>query len=347
MVVEATAPTRIDLAGGTLDIYPLYLFEEGGITVNMAIDVVSRVRLTTREDGRVRIRSLDTGAELEAESAEALPLGGPLDLIARLVRFYRPATGLNVETRSSAPKGSGLGASSSLLIATSGALNVLNETGLPPERLIDCGANLEAQNIRIPTGKQDYYPPLFGGVNALWFDVGENRVESLLVEERAREALERRLILTFTGISHFSGATNWDMMRNYIDGVGDTRERLAAIKRTALAMRECLLHGDLERFGAVLEEEWRNRRDLAQGVATPETDRMMAAARDAGAIASKLCGAGGGGCMITWAPEGREERVAAALETAGARRIPYRIAREGLNVVVNALDPVSCSARPG
>src|SRR5688572_23206350 len=99
MVVEATAPTRIDLAGGTLDIYPLYLFEEGGITVNMAIDVVSRVRLISRDDARIRIRSLDTGAELEAACADQLPMHGPLDLIARLIRFYRPSTGLDVETR--------------------------------------------------------------------------------------------------------------------------------------------------------------------------------------------------------------------------------------------------------
>jgi D-glycero-alpha-D-manno-heptose-7-phosphate kinase len=336
MIVEATAPTRIDLAGGTLDIYPLYLFEEGGITVNMAIDVVSRVRLATREDACIQIRSLDTGAELDAASIDALPLGGPLDLIARLLRFYRPATGLDVETRSSAPKGSGLGASSSLLIATSGALNALNGTNHPPERFIEYGAQLEAQNIRIPTGKQDYYPPLFGGVNAIWFEVAGDRVEPLLVDEASRAALERRLILTFTGISHFSGATNWDMMRNYIDGVGNTRERLAGIKRTALGMRECLLNGDLGRFGAVLDEEWRNRRDLAEGVATPETDRMMVAARESGAIASKLCGAGGGGCMITWAQAGTEEHVAAALEANGARRIAYRIARQGLDVNVSS-----------
>jgi D-glycero-alpha-D-manno-heptose-7-phosphate kinase len=336
MIVEASAPCRIDLAGGTLDIYPLYLFEEGGITVNMAVDLTSEVRLATRADGRICIRSLDTETELTAASIDELPLGGPLDLIARLLRFYRPPAGLDVETRNRAPKGSGLGASSSLLIALSGALNALHGSPHPPERLIDCGANLEAQNIRIPTGKQDYYPPLHGGVNAIWFEVAGNRVEPLLVDERARDALERRLILTFTGISHFSGATNWDMMRNYIDGAGSTRERLAAIKRTALAMRECLLNADLERFGAVLDEEWRNRRDLAEGVATPETERMMAAAREAGAIASKLCGAGGGGCMITWAPEGGEAAVAAALESAGARRLPYRISRQGLTVTQSA-----------
>jgi D-glycero-alpha-D-manno-heptose-7-phosphate kinase len=334
MIVEAVAPCRIDLAGGTLDIYPLYLFEEGGITVNMAVDVNSEVRVSTRSDSQVHLRSLDTGAEQSAESIERLELGGPLDLIARLVRFYRPSTGVNVETRSSAPKGSGLGASSSLLIATSGALNALNGSPFEKERFIEYGAQIEAQNIRIPTGKQDYYPPLYGGVNALWFEVAENRVEPLLVDESARAALERRLILTFTGISHFSGATNWDMMRNYIDGRGDTRARLAGIKRTALAMRDCLLRGDLDAFGRVLHEEWQNRCGLAEGVATPETDALMTAARDAGAITSKLCGAGGGGCMITWAADGAEERVAAAMEAAGARRLSYRIAREGLRIAV-------------
>jgi D-glycero-alpha-D-manno-heptose-7-phosphate kinase len=332
MTVEAVAPCRIDLAGGTLDIYPLYLFEEGGITVNIGIDLFSSVRLTSRSDARIRLCSIDTGAELEAPTVGELPLGGPLDLVARLVRFYAPKTGVDVETRNLAPKGSGLGASSSLLIALSGALNAFNETGHAPETMINYGACLEAQNIRIPTGKQDYYPAMFGGVNALWFDVAGGRVEPLLVDEEAKAMLERRLILTFTGISHFSGATNWEMMRNYIDGAGNTREHLRAIKNTALAMRDCLLRRDFVAFGQILDEEWQNRRNLAEGVSTPVIDAMMTAARDAGAISSKLCGAGGGGCMITYVRDGAEDAVAAALEAAGARRLPYHIAREGLKI---------------
>jgi D-glycero-alpha-D-manno-heptose-7-phosphate kinase len=332
MIVEAVAPCRIDLAGGTLDIYPLYLFEDGGITVNIGIDLFSSVRLATRDDTRVHIRSLDTGAELVADALNDLPLGGPLDLVARLLRFYPPRSGVDVETRNLAPKGSGLGASSSLLIALSGALNRFNDTRHKAETLIDYGACIEAQNIRIPTGKQDYYPAMYGGVNALWFDVAGARVEPLLVTEEARSMLERRLILSFTGISHFSGATNWEMMRNYIDGAGKTRDHLKRIKETAVAMRDCLIRNDFAAFGHVLDEEWQNRRRLAEGVSTPAIDAMMAAARDAGAIASKLCGAGGGGCMITFAEEGAEEAVTAALELAGARRLEYHIAREGLKV---------------
>lgn len=332
MNVEAVAPCRIDLAGGTLDIWPLYLFLDGGLTVNIGIDLFSRVRIQPRADRRVHLRSLDTDAELEAASVDELPLGGPLDLLARAVRFYRPSGGIDLTTENAAPKGSGLGASSALLICLSGALNAYNGAEPPPHTLVDCAANLEAQNIRIPTGKQDYYPPLHGGVNAIWFEVGGNRVEPLLVDEQAVSTLENRLVLSFTGISHFSGATNWDMTRNYIEGTGETRDRLSEIKLTAVAMRDCLLEGDFDRFAQVLDQEWQNRRLLAEGVATPETDRMMAAARKAGALSSKLCGAGGGGCMISFAAEGARDAVVSALEAEGARPLTYRIARQGLTI---------------
>jgi D-glycero-alpha-D-manno-heptose-7-phosphate kinase len=332
MYVEAIAPARIDLAGGTLDIYPLYLFEEGGITVNIGIDVSSRVRLTPRADRSVRIRSVDTGLEQSARSAEELELGGPLDLVARLLRFYPPATGVDVETENRAPKGSGLGASSSLLIALSGALNALNETDLDGETIIRYGADLEAQNIRIPTGKQDYYAAFYGGVNAIHWGIRQNEVRKLLVSEEYLSALERRLILTFTGISHFSGATNWDMLRNYIENTGSTRRSMRIINETAHEMAAVLQDADLEGFARVLDREWQNRRSLAEGVSTPEIDAMMAAARSAGALAGKLCGAGGGGCMITFVQEGAQDAVKKALVDCGARLIPYRISRSGLQV---------------
>jgi D-glycero-alpha-D-manno-heptose-7-phosphate kinase len=332
MYVEAVAPSRIDLAGGTLDIYPLYLFEPDGITVNMGIDVSSRVRMTPRADGCVRIRSVDTGAEQQAESYPELELGGPLDLVARLLRFYRPVTGLDVETENRAPKGSGLGASSSLLIALSAALNELNGTGYDGETLIRYGADLEAQNIRIPTGKQDYYAAYYGGVSAIHWGIRENVVRKLIVSEECIRTLEGRLILTFTGISHFSGATNWDMLRNYIENTGSTRANMREINETAHEMASVLQDADFDGFARVLRREWENRRNMAQGVSTSEIDAMMEAAERAGAITSKLCGAGGGGCMITFVQEGAQEPVRAALTAHGARLIPFRINRTGIQV---------------
>jgi D-glycero-alpha-D-manno-heptose-7-phosphate kinase len=332
MFVEAIAPSRIDLAGGTLDIYPLYLFEDTGITVNMGVDVHCRARITPRADREVHLRSVDTGAEQSAPSVEALSLGGPLDLVARLVKFYAPATGVDVETENRAPKGSGLGASSSLLIALSAALNELNGAELDGEDLIRYGADLEAQNIRIPTGKQDYYAAFYGGVSAIHWGIRENRVRKLLVSEETIHTLEDRLILSFTGISHFSGATNWDMLRNYIENSGNTRQALRTINETAHDMAEVLMAADFDGFARVLDHEWQHRRSLAQGVSTPEIDAMMTSAADAGALASKLCGAGGGGCMVTFVREGAQDAVRAALKSRGATVIPFRISRKGVHV---------------
>ncbi len=332
MTIEATAPARIDLAGGTLDIYPLYLFETGGITVNIGIDLGSRVRLRTRQDRVIRLRSLDTGATQEAGCVEDLELGGPLDLVARLVRFYTPATGLDVETENKPPKGSGLGASSCLLIALSGALNELNADGFSGEDLIRFGADIEAQNIAIPTGKQDYYAAVYGGVNAIHWGIRENRVVPLLVSDATIRELEERLVLCFTGDSHFSGASNWDMLRNYIEDRGSTRANMATINRTAHDMAAVLQSADFDGFAAVLDREWQQRRCLAAGVSTPRIEELMRAAAGAGAMASKICGAGGGGCMVSFAARGREDAVRSALASMGATVLPYRISREGLRV---------------
>jgi D-glycero-alpha-D-manno-heptose-7-phosphate kinase len=334
MVIESIAPSRIDLAGGTLDIHPLYLFEEGGITVNAAITVQSKVRLSTNGSGHVRLVSLDSGLVEEAESVDTLLLGGPMDLIARLVKFYRPPVGVTIETHNDAPHGSGLGASSSLLIATTGALLKLNESELDRLTMIGYSADLEAQNVRVPTGRQDYYPACFGGINAIWFEVPGDRIERLDVGEEFLQQFEERLVLSFTGECRFSGTSNWNMLKMYIDDLGTTRANMKAIKATAVAMRQAFLDHDLDRFGALLDEEWANRCRLAEGVTNDCIERLMAATREAGALASRVCGAGGGGCMTTFTAPGRRPMVEAALEVAGATVIPYRIAREGLQVEV-------------
>jgi D-glycero-alpha-D-manno-heptose-7-phosphate kinase len=157
-------------------------------------------------------------------------------------------------------------------------------------------------------------------------------VQRLLVSEETLGTLERRLILSFTGISHFSGATNWDMLRNYIENKGSTRDNLRAINQTAHDMAAALQNADFDGFAKVLDREWQNRRGMAEGVSTPEIDAMIDAAKEAGALSSKICGAGGGGCMITFVEEGRQEPVKAALAAKGARIIPFRISREGIQV---------------
>ena len=332
MVVEATTPTRIDLSGGTLDLYPLYLFLEGGVTNNAAIDLYSTVRIETRDDPEVHLKSVDTGAELRAPSMEALPVDKELSLVARVVNFYAPETGVNVSTNNMPPHGSGLGASSSLLIALSGALDRINGTNMDPELFVEYGANVEAQVIAIPTGKQDYLAALYGGVNAFHFGAKGWQRERLIPDEEKLREFEERIVLTFTGETHFSGTNNWNMMKRFIDDAPGSRESMRRIGRTAEKMREALKAFDPDEFGRLLEEEWESRKRLADGVTTAQIDRMVEAARGAGALASKICGAGGGGCMITFVGAGKRDAVEAALEGAGAKVMAFKIAREGLRV---------------
>jgi len=337
MIIEATAPTRIDLAGGTLDIYPIYLLEGGAVTVNLAITIDTRVRVEPYAEG-VAVYSEDLGFGVEAPTAAALPVGGPLDLILRTLRYCALPTHTRVVTASDAPRGSGLGASSSLLVALLAACERCRTRGSPRRRvlrpdLVDIAAKLEAQSINAPTGKQDYYAALQGGLNAIWFGLEQETVEPLLPLRRLA-ALEEHLVLTFTGEPHASGRTNWSMVRAYLDGVPETVRGLRAIRRISQEMREALRRGDLRASARLLREEWEQRRGLAEGVSTPEIERAITTARKAGALASKVCGAGGGGCVVSVVPAGRKSAVEWALTEASFRVLPFHIARRGLQVAV-------------
>jgi D-glycero-alpha-D-manno-heptose-7-phosphate kinase len=191
------------------------------------------------------------------------------------------------------------------------------------------GANIEAQVIGIPTGKQDYFPPLYGGVCAMHFGLDGWQLESLSAGNDLIALLNARLIVSFTGIPHSSAATNWAMLKSYIERQGDTVARMKEIKAIAAAMRACLVNRDMAEFYRLLDAEWTLRRGLAVGVTNPKIDGIIAAAAQAGARASKICGAGGGGCMITAAEPDAVPAVRAALTEAGAQVLPAHLVAEG------------------
>lgn len=332
MRVKATVPMRIDLAGGTLDVYPLYLFEGGGLTVNAAVDIKASAVVTTRQDCRLCLRSEDLNVDEEVASLDTMAFGGALDIIKRALSYFRPETGLDITLHSEAPRGSGIGASSALLMALSSCLNAVTGRGLSFQQIIDVGANIEAQVIGIPTGKQDYFPPLYGGVCAIWFDVDSWRLESLSADNALIQALDERLVVSYTGIPHSSAATNWAMLKAYVEKQGDTVERMHEIKAISLAMRDCLRAGDMGGFARLVNDEWQLRRGLAEGVSNLEIEAIMETAKGAGALASKICGAGGGGCMITVAEPDTVAAVSAALRSAGARILPASLTSRGLSL---------------
>lgn len=339
MKIHAKAPNRIDLCGGTLDIYPLYVFLGGGYTINAAIDRYSEVTVTTRADQQFVFCSQDLDLTYEME-ADALYQPGYEDSVFRLlieiVRFYQPETGLTIATRNNVPKGSGLGASSALLIALSGALNHLKRTFWDGETLIRYGADIEARSLDVPTGKQDYYPALYGGINALHFDIaGIQRIPLPLAPAQLAE-FNQHLLVTFTGESHFSGTNNWNMLKGFIENTGQTRVNLQRIQKTAERMKTVFEDFNIQTLAELLQEEWHNRKALAEGVTTPQIERMMKAATEAGAWAHKICGAGGGGCMLTLCPPEQREQVCAALTALDATVLPTQIDTHGLQLQVEA-----------
>ena len=332
MRVTATAPMRADLAGGTLDIFPLHVFMHRAVSVNVSLTLTSQVTIEPRDDGRIVLVSDDLKTEQSAPGPASLDPDGPLGFVARVVAFYPPGRGVTIHTRNNVPKGSGLGASSTLLIALSHALQALNGTDYTKEQLIDIGCNIEAEFIQVPAGKQDHYGATFGGLSAIHFEHTGNRHERICDDEAFLAELDARLVISFAGAPRFSGASNWNMFKAYIDGDKKARENLDTIKRIADDMLAALRARDLDAFARLVDAEWQHRRGIAPGVSTPEIETMMSAARTAGALAGKICGAGGGGCMVTVTPPDRRDIVRHALDQAGATVLDCSISRTGVTV---------------
>lgn len=332
MKITASTPTRIDLAGGTLDLYPLFLFEPRSLTVNAGISLRSHVQLEDLPGTRVHIRSEDFDRETRADHPDQLDPYGELGLLVMAVQHYLPGGGVKVTTRNTAPRGSGLGASSSLLMALSAALCKKAGRDLSREEIIRIGSGLEARSLGIPTGLQDYFGAMFGGFNALRFGPEGSERQALEFSQEFRQELEDAVLVSFTGVSHFSGTSNWNMLKRYIEKEGDTVARMRGIAETAWEMKAALEAQDLGQVAKALAREWDNRKGLAEGVTTPEIDQMIAAAARAGAMASKICGAGGGGCLLTLAPPAAREAVTRALNEAGAKVMDVKLDPQGLSL---------------
>ncbi len=328
MQVVSSAPTRIDLAGGTIDIWPLYLFHDGATTLNAAITLRAHATVTGRAEAGVELRSLDTGRQVVASHWAHLDGRGDLPLLALFARQYRLENAV-LSTRGESPAGAGIAGSSALAIATCGVLARWTGQSEAPADLLEIAMNVECQAIRVPTGVQDYRPAMYGGVAAV--ELRTDGVRRTAIDVDPSE-LERRIVLVYTGAPRNSGTNNWEITRRHIDGDRHVFDCFERIRDTASAMRAALEHSDWEEVGRQIAAEWENRKRLAPGVTTPTIEDLIARAKAAGATAAKVCGAGGGGCLFCYGPPGAREAVGAALSAGGARLLEYRIDAEGLRV---------------
>jgi D-glycero-alpha-D-manno-heptose-7-phosphate kinase len=327
VAVEATAPTRIDLAGGTLDIWPLYLFHPGAVTVNCAIDRRAWCRVETGQPG-VRIESKDTLRKTEGKDVSEVLGGGELSLVANILRALDIETGVKVVTQSRVPSGSGLGGSSALSVAVAAALCAAFDRKIDPDKLWPVVRDAEAQTIGVPTGVQDYLAAIHGSVLGIHLEPGELRVEKLATDPAK---VEESLLLVDSGVSHFSGLNNWEVFKGQIDRQENVKRCLGEIVAAARGAREALVNGRYEEVGSFMAAEMQARVRLAPGVSSPEIDRIAQAAASAGG-AAKVCGAGGGGMVSVWAAPGRRTAVEEALQGAGFKPVPFRIDLRGLEI---------------
>lgn len=321
----------MDLAGGTLDIWPLYLFHEGAVSVNFAVDRWTRAALQPRNDSQIVFRSIDLRRESEYASLDHLlrDRRPALPLAAEITRFFRPARGFELTTGSDAPAGAGISGSSALIIAAASAFNRWLGCGYSIEKIREIAQNIEARIIRVPTGCQDYYPAMYGGVSAI--ELGCAGVVHHRIDVDATE-MERRIVLAYTGEPRNSGINNWEVTKGHIDGSKSVQRNFAMIAAIASAMRGALERADWNEVGRLLRQEWSHRRRNAPGISTPLIDRLVTATRRAGALGAKVCGAGGGGCVLFFIEPDARDRVANIVTREGATVLPVRIARHGVQI---------------
>lgn len=327
--VQARACCRVDLAGGTLDIWPLGLFSDGARTVNLAIDAEVRVDLVPRSAGYLVTQG---ESRVEAADLEALRREPETSLIGE-VAAHLDLPPVEIAVRSDSPRGGGLGASSALTVALLAAGHTLRGDTVPAAaRLAAVGRDIEARLMRLPTGSQDHYPACLGGALEIRYVAGGDRVRPLAVD---LAELGRSLVVAYTGQSHFSAGNNWRVVRARLDGDARVGEAFEGIAAAAAAMPEALEGGRLERVGELMNREWACRRSLAEGITTPGIELLLERAAAAGAWGGKACGAGGGGSIALVAPAAARAAVVEAVTAAGARVLPVRPSGEPLRVSVD------------
>src|SRR5574340_1175003 len=276
MRIESKAPTRVDLAGGTLDIWPLYLFHPGAVTVNAAISRYAQCVIETHAAGdeQIRLVSLDTNrSETFASFAKlARAQRYRLPLLAEIVKFFRPEGGFSLTTNSEAPAGAGIGGSSAMAVAICATLDRFTGAGKSKVDWIHISRDAEAIVINVPTGTQDHYPPAFGGAAAIELPPGgEHRVE-LRVN---LDELERRIVVCYTGKPRQHGINNWEVYTAHIGGNRAVQSSLERISEVAQKMRLAFEKPDWQEAGRLMREEWSFRKRNLPTISTPKLDRVI------------------------------------------------------------------------
>jgi D-glycero-alpha-D-manno-heptose-7-phosphate kinase len=323
---HASAPVRLDFAGGWTDVAP-FSAREGGVVVNAAISLAAHVELTVG-GSRIKLVALDLGEELECANAGGLVMDGRLTLHKAALRMFPVQAPCTLATRSDVPPGSGLGSSGALDVALVAALALARGDQLSEREIAEQACYLETVEAGIPGGRQDQFGAALGGFHRLSFRDPDVGVEPITLDPAFAAALARHTVLCYTGRSRVSGATIARVMGAYERAEPGVVSALRAIKETAERMAEALRAADLERVGALLGENWRHQQTLDPEMSTAAMAALEQAVAGAGLLGGKAAGAGAGGCMFFVLRD--PAAGAEAARAAGATVLPVAWAREGV-----------------
>lgn len=316
--IQIKSPTRVDLAGGTLDLWPLFNFFGGAKTINVAIDIFTYVDLEISPSGTIELESLDLKKRKAYSSYEsALQDRDPDFSLYRIVlEYFKPNFGFTLTTRSESPVGGGLGGSSSLMISL---LKAFSKATLKPfssvAQMVEVAHNLEAQLLLTPTGTQDYYPAVSGGINLLEYSA--SGIKQSLFDHQVKAEIEDRFLLVYTGRSHHSGMNNFEVLQKAVGKDQTTIRALSSLRLVAEEMYAKVRAGHWHEMGPLFRREYDARIQLAPAISSPEIEKLHQITLEAGAEALKICGAGGGGCVLVWCPPGRKGALAEVCKNAG------------------------------
>ncbi len=310
---------------------PPFPATEGGCVLSATIDRYAHGSLVPRTDRMVSIESVDFKTTTEMTLDKEILYDGSLDLIKAAVRrFGRDGTdGYDLVLRSSAPPGSGLGSSSTMMVALTGLLAQHYGLAMGEYEIAKLACAIEREDLGIAGGMQDLYAATFGGFNFIEF--GDRViVNPLRIRDEIALELELSLLLCFTGITRDSARVIEDQTRRATTGSGDTLAGLRAQKELAVAMKAALLTGELNDFGVLLGEAWTQKKRMSPYISNEHIDELYDLARRNGALGGKITGAGGGGYILLFCDFTRKHRVMEALEFAGADVTEFAFASKGL-----------------
>ncbi len=358
-VIHSKAPTRIDLAGGTLDIWPLYLFLKNPMTLNLGINLFAEAKIHSifpkeKSGPEIRFLSEDQGVELECTWSELsqnlIQPPSSLTLHFQLLKFFyekklkltekaHDPGQIVFSTSAQSPAGAGLGGSSTLGIAMAGALDAWAGLGSSHDSLIEVVRDIEAQIIQVPAGLQDYYGAMYGGLQSLHWGIGKHS-QTRWPQDRLKE-IEKRLLLFYSGQSRNSGINNWTLFKNFIDQKKGIRDRFQKIASATQEIENAILSQDWEAVGLGISEEWAHRKTLSPGITTPEIDFVFSETSKIAPISGKVCGAGGGGCFFIYLsnPEllkDLQSKILKILENRKIQHLPFQGVEHGLEVHVQS-----------